>query len=75
MKASSKIGKIIRIDTKSSRSTSGVRLLNLDTDDKVASATVIPRRPQGQWPRRHPATVRSQVVECASKHVGGSNVQ
>ncbi len=36
------------IDTKSvrsaGRSTSGVRLLNLDTDDKVASATVIPQK-------------------------------
>jgi DNA gyrase subunit A len=35
-----------RIDTKSvrsaGRSTSGVKLLDLDTDDKVASATVIP---------------------------------
>jgi len=42
----SQFGKIIRIDTKSvrsaGRSTSGVRLLNLDADDKVASATVIP---------------------------------
>ena len=37
---------IIRIVTKSvrsaCRSTSGVRLLNLNTDDKVAIATVIP---------------------------------
>ena len=42
----SQFGKIIRIDTKSvraaGRSTSGVKLLDLDTDDKVASATVIP---------------------------------
>ncbi|HTV07746.1 MAG TPA: DNA gyrase subunit A [Candidatus Aquilonibacter sp.] len=42
----SQFGKIIRIDTKSvraaGRSTSGVRLLNLEADDKVASATVIP---------------------------------
>jgi DNA gyrase subunit A len=42
----SQFGKIIRIDTKSvraaGRSTSGVRLLNLEQDDKVASATVIP---------------------------------
>jgi DNA gyrase subunit A len=42
----SQFGKIIRIDTKSvraaGRSTSGVRLLNLESDDKVASATVIP---------------------------------
>jgi DNA gyrase subunit A len=42
----SQFGKIIRIDTKSvraaGRSTSGVRLLNLETDDKVASATIIP---------------------------------
>jgi DNA gyrase subunit A len=42
----SQFGKIIRIDTKSvraaGRSTSGVRLLNLEEADKVASATVIP---------------------------------
>jgi len=42
----SQFGKIIRIDTKSvraaGRGTSGVKLLDLDTDDKVASATVIP---------------------------------
>ncbi len=42
----SQFGKIVRIDTKSVRSAggsiSGVRLLDLDTDDKVASATVIP---------------------------------
>src|SRR6201999_1245603 len=42
----SQFGKIIRIDTKSiraaGRSTQGVRLLDLDTDDKVAAAVVIP---------------------------------
>jgi DNA gyrase subunit A len=42
----SQFGKIIRIDTKSvrsaGRSTSGVRLLHLEPEDKVASATVIP---------------------------------
>jgi DNA gyrase subunit A len=42
----SQFGKIIRIDTKSVRSagrgTQGVRLLNLEPEDKVASATVIP---------------------------------
>ena len=42
----SQFGKIIRIDTKSvraaGRSTSGVRLLDLDADDKVAAAVVIP---------------------------------
>ena len=42
----SQFGKIIRIDTKSiraaGRGTSGVRLLYLDTDDKVAAAVVIP---------------------------------
>ena len=42
----SQSGKIIRIDTKTvrsaGRSTSGVKLLNLDTDDKVAAAVVIP---------------------------------
>jgi DNA gyrase subunit A len=42
----SQFGKIIRIDTKAirsaGRSTSGVKLLNLDPDDKVAAAVVIP---------------------------------
>ncbi|HCT62144.1 MULTISPECIES: DNA gyrase subunit A [Acidobacterium] len=42
----SQYGKIIRIDTKgvraAGRSTQGVRLLNLDTEDKVAAAVVIP---------------------------------
>jgi DNA gyrase subunit A len=42
----SQFGKIIRIDTKTirsaGRSTSGVKLLNLDQDDKVAAAVVIP---------------------------------
>jgi DNA gyrase subunit A len=44
--AISQFGKIIRIDTKSiraaGRSTMGVRLLNLDQDDKVAAAVIIP---------------------------------
>jgi DNA gyrase subunit A len=42
----SQFGKIIRIDTKTiraaGRATQGVRLLNLDTDDKIAAAVVIP---------------------------------
>jgi len=42
----SQFGKIIRIDTKSiraaGRSTQGVKLLDLDTQDKVAAAVVIP---------------------------------
>jgi len=42
----SQFGKIIRIDTKSiraaGRSTQGVKLLNLDADDKVAAAVIIP---------------------------------
>jgi DNA gyrase subunit A len=42
----SQFGKIIRIDTKSiraaGRSTSGVKLLDLDPEDKVAAAVVIP---------------------------------
>ena len=42
----SQFGKIIRIDTKTirsaGRSTSGVKLLNLDNDDKVAAAMTIP---------------------------------
>jgi DNA gyrase subunit A len=42
----SQFGKMIRIDTKSiraaGRSTQGVKLLNLETDDKVAAAVVIP---------------------------------
>ncbi len=41
----SQFGKIIRIDTKTirsaGRSTSGVKLLNLDADDKVAAAAVV----------------------------------
>jgi hypothetical protein len=41
-------GKIIRNDTKTvrsaCRSTSGVKLLNYDTDNKVAAVLVIPRR-------------------------------
>jgi DNA gyrase subunit A len=44
--AISQFGKIIRIDTKTiraaGRATQGVRLLNLDTDDKVAAAVIIP---------------------------------
>jgi len=43
----SQFGKIIRIDTKTirsaGRSTSGVKLLNLDADDKIAAAVVIPQ--------------------------------
>ena len=42
----SQFGKIIRIDTKqvraAGRSTSGVKLLDLDNDDKVAAAMTIP---------------------------------
>ena len=42
----SQYGKIIRIDTKqiraAGRATQGVRLLNLDSEDKVAAAVVIP---------------------------------
>jgi DNA gyrase subunit A len=42
----SQYGKIIRVDTKTiraaGRATQGVRLLNLDTDDKIAAAVVIP---------------------------------
>ena len=42
----SQLGKIIRIDTKSvrsaGRSTGGVKLLDLDSDDKVAATVVIP---------------------------------
>jgi DNA gyrase subunit A len=42
----SQFGKIIRIDTKSiraaGRSTQGVKLLNLEPDDKVAAAVIIP---------------------------------
>ena len=49
----SQFGKIIRIDTKTirsaGRSTSGVKLLNLDTDDKVAAAvTIAPEDPKIQ---------------------------
>jgi DNA gyrase subunit A len=44
----SQFGKIIRIDTKSIRAagcdTQGVKLLDLEDQDKVAAAMVIPRR-------------------------------
>jgi DNA gyrase subunit A len=33
---------MIRIDTKSGRATMGVELLDLDADDKVAAAMVMP---------------------------------
>jgi DNA gyrase subunit A len=43
----SQYGKIIRLDTseirEAGRSTQGVRLLQLDSDDKVAAAVVIPK--------------------------------
>jgi len=46
----SQFGKIIRIDTKqireAGRSTQGVRLLNLEPGDKVASAVVILEKPE-----------------------------
>jgi len=42
----SQFGKIIRIDTKTiraaGRATQGVRLLNLEADDKIAAAVIIP---------------------------------
>ena len=42
----SQFGKIIRIDTKTiraaGRATQGVRLLNLEPDDKIAAAVIIP---------------------------------
>jgi DNA gyrase subunit A len=42
----SQFGKIIRIDTKTiraaGRATQGVKLLNLEPDDKVAAAVIIP---------------------------------
>ena len=44
--AISQFGKIIRIDTKTiraaGRATQGVRLLNLESDDRVAAAVIIP---------------------------------
>jgi DNA gyrase/topoisomerase IV subunit A len=52
----SQFGKIIRIDTKSvrsaGRSTSGVKLLDLDSDDKVAAAVVIPSKKPKPNPKR-----------------------
>jgi DNA gyrase subunit A len=62
--AMSQFGKIIRIDTKSVRSavrsTHGVRLLNLDPDDKVASATVIPQKTP-----KSPAPTARSCYNCA----------
>jgi DNA gyrase subunit A len=50
--AISQFGKIIRIDTSSiraaGRSTQGVKLLNLESDDKVAAAVVIPPDESGK---------------------------
>jgi DNA gyrase subunit A len=50
----SQYGKIIRIDTKTireaGRSTQGVKLLNLETEDKVAAAVVIPPEEAKQDP-------------------------
>jgi DNA gyrase subunit A len=50
----SQYGKIIRIDTNSireaGRSTQGVKLLNLESDDKVAAAVVIPPEEAKQEP-------------------------
>jgi hypothetical protein len=34
-----------------------VRLINLESDDKIASATVIPRRPKNQRRKRNPRAV------------------
>ena len=57
--AISQFGKIIRIDTKSiraaSRSTQGVKLLDLEPQDKVAAAVVIPQKK----PKPNPKRVRS----------------
>ena len=48
----SQFGKIIRIDTKqvraAGRATQGVRLLNLESDDKVAAAVIIPPEEAGK---------------------------
>jgi DNA gyrase subunit A len=53
----SQFGKIIRIDTKTvrcaGRSTSGVKLLHLDTDDNVAAAVAHPPK----TPNPNPKTV------------------
>ena len=55
----SHFGKIIRIDTKTvraaGRSTSGVKLLDLDQDDKVAAAMTIP--PEEAKPTSEPGTL------------------
>jgi hypothetical protein len=65
----SQFGKIIRIDTKSvraaGRSTSGVRLLNLESDDKVASAHRHPP-PRNPRPTGRMAGWFSDENRCAS---------
>ncbi len=52
----SQFGKIIRIDTKSiraaGRSTQGVKLLDLEAEDKVAAAVVIHRKKPKPNPKR-----------------------
>jgi DNA gyrase subunit A len=60
----SQFGKIIRIDTKSiraaGRSTSGVNLLDLEPQDKVAAAVVIPQKK----PKPNPKRERSCSSSC-----------
>jgi len=54
----SQFGKINRIDTRTirsaGRSTSSVKLLNFDTDDKVAAAVVIPPKTPKSNPKTAP---------------------
>ncbi len=59
----SQFGKIIRIDTKTiraaGRSTQGVKLLNLEAEDKVAAAVIIP-------PKRSRKTTRARCSRSST---------
>jgi hypothetical protein len=50
--------KLLPAEPRPVRSTSGVKLLNLNTDDKVAAAAVIPTKTQTSNRKRHSAAVK-----------------
>jgi DNA gyrase subunit A len=64
----SQFGKIIRIDTKSiraaGRSTQGVKLLDLEPQDKVAAAVVIPQKKPKPNPKREPCSISRHKKEA-----------
>ncbi len=65
----SQFGKIIRIDTKSiraaGRGTQGVKLLDLEDQDKVAAAVVIPQKKPKPNPKRERCCNNRSHVRCS----------